>query len=243
VNDLEEYQIQFDVSLDGAYLYIDRCGEFMRIARKEFGFVPLAVNPTGCNMEAPDIALQLQASGDAIILTCTNPKFAGALFKAAEIFASAAIELFDPFSVEHFRLTSRSIRRTATMEESFKQSIKFFPSQIDAFGEIFNLPALNQDIAFSYESGTRRFHFKISPVAFNVTAIERKLPILGTPKGYGEFLLRKERSVRNNAAQPGYGLGLELSLLETNPTPVTNVLHLNDALVDYRKRLLAKLSK
>lgn len=243
MNDLEEYQIQFDVSLDGAYLYIDRCGEFMSIARKEFGFVPLAVNPTGCNMESPDIALQLQASGDVLILTCTNPKFVDKLFEAADVFAPAAIRLFDPFSVEHFRLTSRSMRRTATMEESFKQSLRFFPSAIQAFGEEFNLPALNQDIAFAYESGTRRFHFKISPVAFNVTAIERKLPILGTPKGYSDFLLKKERSVRSNAAQPGYGLGLELSVVELNPTPVTSAFELNKVLTDYRERLLKKLSK
>jgi hypothetical protein len=86
----------------------------MRIARKEFGFVPLSINPTGCNMESPDIALQLQASGDVVILTCTNPKFAKMLFKAAEVFSRAAIELFDPFFVEHFRLTSRSIWRTGS---------------------------------------------------------------------------------------------------------------------------------
>jgi hypothetical protein len=238
VNDPEEYQIQFDVALDGAYLYIDRCGEFIRMARREFGFVPLSINPTGCNMESPDTALQLQASGDAVILTCTNPKFANALFKAAEVCAQAAIDMFDPFAVEHFRITSRSIWRTATMEESFKQSLRFFPDQIDALGRVLDFPALHRDMAFAYESGSRRVYFKINPIAFNVTPIERKLPVLGTPKGYSEYLLKKDRNVRTNPAQPGYGLGFEISVFEIDPTPMTSILALNEFLLDYRKRLL-----
>ena len=243
MNDPEEYQLQFDVAFDGAYRYLDRCGEFMAAARQKFGFVPISVNPMGCNMEAPDMALQLQASGDALLLICTNLKFSSDLFRAADFCLRVSADLFDPFSIEHCRLVSRSIWRTATMEQSFVDSLKIFPAAVEDVGDLLQLPPLNQDLSFAYESGSRRLHLRLYPIAFNVTPIERKLPILGTPKGLREYLLKKEVSIRQNPAQPAYGFGLELTLVEIDPVLEEVVESLRSGLVDYRKKILNKLKQ
>jgi hypothetical protein len=243
VSNPEQYQIQFDQAFDGAYRYLDRCGEFMAKAREEFGFVPLSVNPSGCTMESPDIALQLQASGDAVVLTCTNPKHADNLLAVANFCSETALELFEPFAIEHYRLVSRSVWRTATLEEAFKNSLRITSSSIENFAGLFQMPALNQELLFSFESGSRRVHLRLSPISFNVTAAERKLPLLGTPKGFRDYLIKKERSIQQNPAQPGYGVGLEIAVLEIEPAPTGSIDKLYQILLDYNKRVLEHLDQ
>jgi hypothetical protein len=73
--------------------------------------------------------------------------------------------------------------------------------------------------------------------------MERKLPLLGTPKGFRDYLLKKEASIRQNPAQPAYGLGLELTLVEIDPVLEKVVESLHNGLVDYRKKILNKLKQ
>jgi hypothetical protein len=123
VSNFKEFQIQFEQALDGGYRFLDRCGEFMSLVRDAFEFMPVSVNPSGCNMEAPESALRLQVSTDLISLVCTNTKNVDTLLRAANFISEKALNLFEPFAIEHNRLISHSIWQAATVDESFKKSV------------------------------------------------------------------------------------------------------------------------
>jgi hypothetical protein len=103
----EIWQLQFDQLYDGAYRYLDRCGEFMASARQKFGFMPTNVNLSGCDMELPDFGITLRASTDALIVVCSQISHEAKFVEICTFVAAKAVELFDPFSVHHSRFVSR----------------------------------------------------------------------------------------------------------------------------------------
>jgi hypothetical protein len=235
----EEYQIQFDQVYDGAYRYLDRCGEFMAIAREAFGFTPVSVNPSGCNMEALEIALQLRGSSDMLGLLCTQSQYASSLIEAADFCTGVAIDLFEPLSIVHNQIISRSIWRTDTLEESYKLSLVLGQeTPVDHFSEILQMTPLNQEFFFSFQSGTHKVHVRFQPISINITVAERKLPLPGTSKAYQEHLLKKERSLQESSPRPGYGLGIEVWVVENDPPSKGAIKKLYATLSDYRKRIL-----
>jgi hypothetical protein len=242
MNPPEEYQIQFDQVYDGAYRYLDRCGEFMIRAREAFGFTPVSVNPNGCNMEAPEIALQLRGSAEMLVLVCTQPQYASSLIKAANLCTEFVTDLFEPLSIVHNQITSRSIWRTDTLEESYKLSLSIAEeTQVDRFSEILQMTPVSQDFLYSFQSGTHKAHVRLQPISINITVAERKLPPPGASKSYQEFLLKRERSLQESPPRPGYGLGLEISVIESEPPVEGAIQKLYTALLDHKKQILNNL--
>jgi hypothetical protein len=89
-----DHQLQFQQVFDGAYQYLDHCGEFMDTLRKELNFMHLAVNPCGCDVESSDSSIRLQATIDNIVLTDTEPDGSPKLVKIADFCSAAARRIF-----------------------------------------------------------------------------------------------------------------------------------------------------
>lgn len=126
-----DHQLQFQQVFDGAYRYLDCCGEFMDTVRKALSFIHMGVSPSGCNMESTDSSIQLQASIDNILLTDNEPDGSLELVETADFCCAAARRIFQPFSVEYNRLTLSTHMRAATLEESFDLSIGFLSDSLD----------------------------------------------------------------------------------------------------------------
>jgi len=236
---LEEYQIQFDQVYDGAYRYLDRCGEFMAKVREAMGFTPLSANPNNCTMEEPDKGLQLRGSVDMLVLVCTQPAEAESLIKAAEFCSRQAIDLFEPLSIVHNQLISRSIWRTNSLEESYKLSLEIpKETSLAHFADTLQMTPLNQDCSFSFHSGTHRVCVRLQPISINVTVAERKLPQPGVSKAIQEYLLNKERNLQNNPPRPGYGFGIDVTVVESDPPSEGAISKLYATLLDYKRRIL-----
>jgi hypothetical protein len=195
MKEFTDHQIQFEQVFDGAYRYLDHCGKFMDAVRKELNFMHLGVNPSGCDMESSDSSVRLQASIDHVIVTSTQPNGSSDLIKIADFSCAAARRIFQPFSIEYNRLTLSSHIPAASLEESFALSIRFLPDLLGKMSESLDLPPHNQDLNFSFQSGSHRVHVHLYPVAVNLPAQERRLPVLGHPKAHGQHILRREKNL------------------------------------------------
>jgi hypothetical protein len=231
-------QIQFEQVFDGGYRYLDRCGEFMETVRKELNFMHVSVNPAGCDMESTDSSIRLQASIDHVLVTSTEPNRGPALVKVADFSCITAARLFQPFNVEHNRVTLSSVITTNTLEESFGLSVSLFPSLSAELSGFLDLPPLNQDLNVAFESGSHRVHVHLYPVAVDVTSQERRLPALGYPKAQGQHLLRKAKKLEQTALRPTYALNLEISVVESDPIAESSIRAIHEEAFEYKKRIL-----
>lgn len=239
---LEQYQLHFDQVYDGAYRYLDRCGEFMAKVRETVGFTPLSASPNNCTMELVEHGLQLRGSVEMILLVCTQPENADEWIRSAEYCSKQAIELFEPLSIVHNQIISRSIWRTKSLEDSYKLSLAV-PKQslLDRFADLLQMTPLNQECFFSFQSGTHRAHVRVQPISITIAAAERKLPLPGASKAFSEYLMKKEKSLQSNSPQPGYGLGLEVTVVENDPPMEGSIQKLYSTLLNYRKRIVDDL--
>jgi hypothetical protein len=121
-------QIQFEQVFDGAYGYLDNCGQFMEAVRKQLDFMHVSVTPTGCDMESVNSAIRLQASIDHLLITATELDSAPELIKSADYCSMVAGQLFGPFRLEYNRVTFSSAIPVDALEESFALSRQFMPS-------------------------------------------------------------------------------------------------------------------
>jgi hypothetical protein len=238
----DEWQLQFEQIYDGAYRYIDRCGEFIASVRQELGFMPVGVNPMVCDMDHPDLGLKLQASSEGLSLTSWKPSDSEDFILAGEATSQKAIELFQPFSVHQNRLTSRSCRFTRTMAESHELSTRFLNKDGAELADMIGMTPAHHETAWAFQSGTRQVALKMLPIALNVTAGERRLPAATTPKSVATFLERKERQLQS-MRPPSYGLSLEISLVELQPIRTFSLREYFDGIVKYRERITAHLKK
>lgn len=238
----EEYQIQFDQNYDGAYRYLDRCGEFMAKARDALGFTTVSATPTGCSMEIPEQGLQLKASIDFLQLACNQPEYSDGLIKAAEFCSEQVVKLFEPRLIVQNQIVSRSIWRTKTLEESYKLSLGILEeTSLGHFGDILQMTPVNQECFYSFQSGSRRAHVRLQPISINILVAERKLPLPGVSKAYADYLWNKEKSLQTNPPRPTYGLGLEVTIIEAEPALEGAIQTLFSSLSAYRKQILDDL--
>ena len=233
-----DHTLQFQQVFDGAYRYLDHCGEFMDTVRKELNFMHLGVNPSGCDMESSDSSIRLQASIDNIVLTASEPDGPKQLVKTADFCCSAARRIFQPFSVEYNRLTLSTHIRTATLEESFRLSLEYLPGVPQDMSKALDLSPYNQDLNFVFQSGSHRIQVHLYPAAINLPMQERRLPVLGYPKTHGKHLLRREKKLEQAPQQPFYVLNLEISVIENDPVEDSSVQAIYEKVYEYKKRVL-----
>jgi hypothetical protein len=231
-------QIQFEQVFDGAYQYLDHCGEFIETVRKELNFMHVSVSQAACDLESPDSCIRLQASIDHLLVTNTEPNRASELVKIADFSCVLAARLFQPFNVEYNRITLSSVIATETLDESFDLSIGILPGLLTKLSEFVDLPPFSQDFNFGFESGSRRVHVHLYPIALNIASQERKLPVLGYPKAHGEHLLRREKMLEQAAIRPSYALNLEISVVENAPIAEASIMAIYEAAYEYKRRVL-----
>jgi hypothetical protein len=236
---LEEYQLQFDQVYDGAYRYLDRCGEFMAKVQQAAGFTPLSATPNNCTMEVVEQGLQLRGSIEMMVLVCTQPENAAEWIRSAEYCSKQAIELFEPRSIVYNQIISRSIWRTKSLEDSYRLSLAVpKESLLGRFADLLQMTPLNQECFFSFQSGTHKAHVRVQPISITIAVAERKLPLPGASKRFSEYLLKKEKSLQSNPQQPAYGLGLEVTVVENDPPAEGSIQKLHSTLLNYRKRIV-----
>ena len=159
----DEWQLQFEQVYDGAYRYLDRCGEFIAWIRQELGFMPAVANPMVCDMDQPDLGLKLLASSEALSLTSWKPSDSKNFILAGEAASQKAVELFQPFSVHQNRVTSRSCSFTRTLAESYELSIGFLNKDGAELADMIEMTPLQHETAWTFQSGTRQVALKMLP--------------------------------------------------------------------------------
>ena len=235
-----DYQLQFQQAFDGAYGYLDHCGEFMDTVRKELNFMHLGVNPTGCDMESSDSSIRLQASIDNMIITA-EPDGSPELVKTVDFTCAAARRIFQPFSVEFNRVTLSTHIQTATLEESFALSIRFLPEVLGKMSGALDLSPHDQDLNLGFQSGSHRVQIHLYPAAINLPTRERRLPVIGYPKAHGQHILRREKKLEQTPQRPFYVLNLEISVVENDPVEDSSIQPIYERVYEYKKRVLNAL--
>lgn len=198
--------------------------------------MPTGVNPTVCDMDHPDFGLKIQASSEALSLTSWKPSDSEHFILAGETASQKAIELFQPFAVHLNRLTSRSCSFTRTLAESQELSIEFLNKDGAELADMIGMTPAYHETSWTFQSGTRQVALKMQPIALNVTAGERRLPAVATPKSVATFLEKKERQLQT-IRPPSYGLSLEIFLVELQPVRALSLREYFDGIVKYRERI------
>jgi len=237
----KDLQIQFEQRFDGAYRFFDKSGEFVSTLREEFGFMLLNVNLTGCEMESPDLSLRLHISSDHLLVVSTEPEKQNELVQVADFASKTAVQLFLPFVVEYNQLSLSSLEHTPSLQASFSRSIELLPTTIQDLSKELDLPPLNQDFMFSFESGTLRIHVRVQPAVRSVGISERRLPVMGIPKAQSQHLLRKEKKLSGQQDKPSYGISLDISVVESEPVTGVSISDLCQTLGQYKKKILGFL--
>jgi hypothetical protein len=237
MSEFQEWQLVFQQVYDGAYRYLDRCGEFMNILRSQFGFMPLSVNVNSCDMDDPQHALRVTANTDTLTITCQNPKQIESFFNVTNVASTKATEFFEPYLVHQNRLTSYSCLYTKNQEESLRLSVNNVSAVTQELSEVLKMSPYQQDFSITFSEGSRQLTFRLHPVVTNVTAGQRQLALPGSPKAVIEHLARREQ-LAQTLKGPSYALGFDITLIEFDPATPPSTEEMFERLQRQRLKIL-----
>lgn len=210
--------LHFKQQYDGAYRYLDNCGEFMLDAVSKLNFIPGETKPSGAVLEIPEKGIK--AAVDTFELTVSQE-----LPDEKDLdFLQHCLSLVD--LVNHHFSPNKVIRNGF--------AIKLFWSIPDAgnclatslqFGDQFHLDLAktlgmvpdHKKIDLNFSSGSMDLHVLLHPVTFEKLSVNRHNPNYKSSSTQHERTSRRNKFADRFDINLSHAMLLELDLMEVDP--------------------------
>jgi hypothetical protein len=217
----QTFSLRFNQQFSNAYLYLDKCGEYMSDAIEEFDLMPGEVLPTGAQLVLPEEGLQSQV----------NPNFLEVIQEAPstpDMFLKISLGLAS-LSAEHFgspRLDSNcfEIKMQVPMASEEAAGTAMLKMRGDSLAEVskaLDMSSESRRIDHTFASGSQRLRLVINPVAYETIRVHRHNPVLMATASQKKRAQRLTKAADRSPQYPPYAIFLELALIEYEPAPNT----------------------
>jgi len=235
----QPFTLQFKQSYDGAYGYLDHCGDFVSRLRESFGFYATETILTGCSLELPEERMFLTANSNELSLNCEAPKDDRFFLDVAEFASKTAVEIFHPFEVFRNSLVLRVFKSEATLEKANDFSLSVFGNEYAELADTLSLQPSTKEIKIGFKSGSYEFDIQSQSVVLSVNGRNITVPQNRISKAQHAYVDKVREVTNKRVFEPGYGVMLTLELSEKEPPPTSLAAHLK-LLRDYQQIVTSK---
>ncbi len=219
----------FKQTYDGAYRYLDRCGEFMVAAVENMDFMPGETKPTGAKLEIPESGLKATIDCMELAVVQELPDDNGEYFlKTCSGLAALAVEYFTPKSVVRNGFASKSYWPMPSAESTLVASLTFGDTFQVELGKSLGMAPAHKRIDCNFSSGSMDLHVLLHSVTFEEVSVNRRTANFKASSAQKKRVDRLNKFADRFSVPLSHALMLELDLIEAEPPQGTMDNHFNE---------------
>ena len=210
--------LHFKQQYDGAFRYLDRCGEFMLAAIDEMNFLPGDPKPTGAKLEIPERGLT--AGVDTLELAAAQemPGNDGEFFLETCVGLASLVERhFQPKRITRNGFACKSFWPISNPDTLLQTSLQFGGDAHSELAKKLGMVPAHKRLDFNFTSGSMDSHVLLHPVTFEKVSVNRHNPSFRASTTQKEKVERLNKFTERFNIPLSHALMLEIDLVEIDP--------------------------
>lgn len=212
--------LHFQQSYEGAYRYLDKCGQFMVEATKETNCITTEAKPIGAKMEIPESGVHITADCISLMVWQELPVDDGAEFlRLCKVLADLATKNFEPKTIFRNGFLWKSYTAYTNAADMLKASLQYGGAFHTEVGKVVGMLPANKNLDFFLSSGSKDLHILLQPVTFERVKIEKRNIDIRAPKEQQSRIDRLNKFTERIKETFSHALVLDVDLMENDPPP------------------------
>jgi len=214
----ERLSLHFRQTYEGGYRYLDKCGELILAASKQFDFMTAEVKVSGAKLEIPEEGITATIDTHEMSVAQEFPGADGTRFeKVAEGLAQLVNDLLQPQSVMTRGFVTKSYWPMKSDEAASKASLHLGGTFQDELAKAVGMVPARKNLDLNFASGSLDFHVLVRPVTFEKVSVQRFNPSFGATREQRARMERLNKKADRIAIKAAHAIMMELGLVETDP--------------------------
>ena len=210
--------LHFKQQYEGAFRYLDRCGEFMLAAVEELDLLPGETKPTGAKLERPESGLTVTVDTLELVATQELPGEDARAFPEICITLAGLVKThFQPKGVIRNGFACKSYWPIVDVDALLSASLRYGGTAHLDLGKQLGLVPAHKRLDLSFSSGSMELHVMLHPVTFEKVSINRHQPGFNASSGQKRRAQRLNASADRFSRPLSHALVLETDLMEVDP--------------------------
>lgn len=221
--------LHFRQQYDGAFRYLDRCGEFMLAAVEEMNFLPGDTKPIGAKLEIPERGLIASVDTLELVVAQEMPSGLDEFFLNTCVGLAALInEHFHPKRIIKNGFACKSYWAIPNADSLLAISLKFGGDAHAELGKQLGMVPAHKRLDFNFTSGSMDLHVLLHPVTFEKVSVNRHNPNFKASSVQKERVERLNKFADHFSVHLSHALLLETDLMEVDPPQHSLKQHFNE---------------
>ncbi len=210
--------LHFKQEYDGAFRYLDRCGEFMLAAVDKLDFLPGEIKPSGAKLEIPERGLTATVDTLELVIAQEMPGADHESFlKSCEDLSELVNEHFQPKRRIRNGFACKSYWPIPNANTLLAVSLRFGGEVHNELGKQLGMVPEHKRLDFNFTSGSMDLHVLLQPVTFDKVSVSRQNPNLKATSVQKERIERRNKFAEKLDVHLSHALMLEVDLMEIDP--------------------------
>jgi hypothetical protein len=229
--------LHFKQTYDGAYRYLDRCGEFIMAAVEKMDFMPGEVKPTGAKLEIPEHGLTATVDSlDLVVVQEIPEEGENVFFSNCLGLSQLANEHFTPTKVVRNGFAVKSYWPITSVDTLLATSLRFGEPSHEPLAKLLGMVPAHRRLDCTFSSGSMDLHVLLHPVTFERVSINRQNASFQATSAQKHRVERFNKFADRFNVHLSHALLLELDLTEVDPPAGSMTKHFNELQL-YTKKL------
>jgi hypothetical protein len=229
--------LHFKQTYEGGFRYLDKCGEFMLIAEKKWGFISGDAQPIGAKMELPERGIHLNCDAKNLVASQELPPEGDLFFpEICQNTTSLYKELFSPTSVLKNGFALKCYISFSNPQDLLAASLKIGKDSQNEVSKIVGMISEQKKLDYTFVSGSKELRVALQPVTFNGTSLTRQNSNAQHNK-VEKIAIERRNTFADHIAKnfsASHALVLEMDLMESDPPADSNLVkHFSDLVQKY----------
>lgn len=234
--------LHFKQTYDGAYRYLDRCGEFMIAAIEKMNFMPGEAKPTGAKLEIPEQGLTATVDSLELAVAQEIPGENEKVFLDSCLTLSGLVHAhFTPARVAKNGFAVKSYWAFSSVDALLAASLRLGEPSQEPLAKLLGMVPTHKRLDCTLASGTMGLHVQVHPVTFERVSINRQNASFQATSAQKRRVERSNQFAERMNLRLSHALLLEVDLTELDPPADSLTKHFNDLLL-YTGKLRDHLS-
>ena len=213
-------RFHFKQTFQGAYRYLDYCGEFMAEAEEKYSCIPQEAKPSGAFLEMPESGIIIRADTKELGITQELPTDNGEEFLALTLNLVALAEShFEPSRIQSNGFAIESYSPMASIDAALAESLKLAGDFHTELAKSVGMSAAFKSLDYNFISGKADLHVTVRPTTFErVSTTKFAAPFHASEAQKKETQRRNQKNERSNLGAD-HALVSMADLIEYDPPP------------------------
>lgn len=221
--------LHFKQQYDGAFRYLDRCGEFMLAAVDKMNFLPGDPKPTGAKLEIPERGLSAAVDTLELVAAQEMPGSDDEFFLNTCVGLAALVnEHFQPKRIIRNGFASKSFWPIPNADTLLATSLKFGGNAHADLGKQLGMVPAHKRLDFNFTSGSMDLHVLLHPVTFEKVSVNHHNANFTASSVQKERVERLNKFADHFSIHLSHALLLEIDLMEVDPPQRSLEQHFNE---------------